>query len=211
MDAVLTSPNKYPVINWPSISGSGEYLILGVPSQLEDIQKKGFDALFRMSEVFASNIYVFSGKYDSYKWVDLLNFSNAYFDVLYKTILTQQSKKSDKLLNRRAFNNLFAKYSETLNKSGYQPSLYQRKTFVEVLKKVASFSCSTMSLQTTLSEDNELLLLRETTLGTHYISVGSDEGDVSYIWVSFEPGKYDSLHYENGISIDKIVEAFVIK
>jgi hypothetical protein len=198
-----------------SLTGSGDYIVIGSASPLEEIQKKNFESIFNTGKLFAPMVFNFKGEHDYYQWFDMgmlgMVFAQSpYINTLYKTTLVQQAHDVDSIISKREFTYLFSKYAKALDDSKYQPTTTQRKSFITVLQRVSELGIPNFIFHIKVSEDNELLLIKESSKGMQYISVGGEKDDISYILITEQPGKYYSLHLENGdASFDNLIDEFI--
>ena len=85
----------------------------------------------------------------------------------------------------------------------------QRIVFISILNKVSENpNISISDLCINLSADNELALTKKVESGAHYIVVGNDINDVSYLYISNSPGGYYSLHIGGGTTLNNIIDSF---
>jgi len=101
----------------------------------------------------------------------------------------------------------FNELSQDLRFSDIQ--LTQRNAFLGILQIIAANSAIPINdIKIEISADGDLATSRQEDNGTHYILVGDELNDVSYMFVSKSPGIYRSLHNRDGITLEKIVDSF---
>jgi hypothetical protein len=100
---------------------------------------------------------------------------------------------------------LFKIYQEWCKDTKRNGSVLVGKSIRELLLHLED-KIKLSDVKITTSADGELCVLRKDEEGEHYIVA---DGSMSYVLVSKTPGKYKTLHTENGASISEIVENFL--
>lgn len=101
----------------------------------------------------------------------------------------------------------FKKLQDSINKE--LPEV-QKNQFITLLRTISSYmNASPSEIKMDFTAESELALVKKTEIGTHYILVGDTPNDISYLFVSKSPGIFRSLHMENSVSENQIIESFL--
>ena len=85
----------------------------------------------------------------------------------------------------------------------------QRSALIIILQKLSkTTNVSIKELHIQINADNELVILKKGESGKHYIVVGDDKNDISYLFISNKPGTYTSLHTSNKAHLNHIIDSF---
>jgi hypothetical protein len=107
------------------------------------------------------------------------------------------------------YRRLYSKYIAVIANHSKSLPDEQRKAFIEVLKKIAANpNVSLNDLNIEINADDELALIRKEDDGMHYILVGDNSNDISYLFVSDIPGFYSSLHLTEEATLKNILDSF---
>ncbi|HTE24942.1 hypothetical protein [Flavitalea sp.] len=89
------------------------------------------------------------------------------------------------------------------------PQLSQFQAIADILSEDLALTAHDFAVSFTA--DNEIAIFRAGEDGTHYIVIGEEDDEVSYIYVSSTPGKYRSIHLdtEGKVTLNTITNAFV--
>lgn len=112
-------------------------------------------------------------------------------------------------LSTYKYRKLYTKFKSFLNEYSVLVSEKQKSALIEILYKLAKTTdVSIKELNIQANADNEIVVFKKSESGIHYIVVGDDKTDVSYLFISNNPGVYSSLHLSNKITINNIIESF---
>lgn len=138
-----------------------------------------------------------------FKETSLLNY---YKDIL-KFMLTNVFIEPKDLYPFK-YGKLYAKYDKVI--TGLSIPIHQQSLFLDILQRLSKVITTSVSeLEICFSADNELSIVKEENSGTHYILVGEEDDDVSYMFISNTPGTYFSLHKDEKNSLNKIIQQFI--
>jgi hypothetical protein len=107
------------------------------------------------------------------------------------------------------YKRLYRRLNDLLSAHDNKHSLAQRAAVVSVLKKITqNVNISIKDIVIQINADNELVILKKGESGSHYIVIGDDKNDISYLFISNTPGVYYSIHTNEKDSLDKIIDSF---
>ena len=89
-------------------------------------------------------------------------------------------------------------------------TIRQQFLFRYILDKLSkNINISIHNLSIRVSAENELAVYKTSESGTSLIVVGETSSDVSFIYISNEAGKYNTVSLSNEIKVDNIIDLFI--
>jgi hypothetical protein len=131
---------------------------------------------------------------------------HSYFkNILYHTYLTSGIIEHKDTSNYR-YGKLFKKLAH-LNKIGINLPEQQKMAAIEILRQIAINSYIPVNeIKIDFNADGELVVFKKSVEGKHYVLIGDDITDLSYVYISNIPGIYFSRHLGGNISVSDIVD-----
>jgi hypothetical protein len=107
------------------------------------------------------------------------------------------------------YRKLYSKFGALLAKQANPLPEKQKSALIKVLQNLSkSINISINDLHIQINADEELTILKKGEAGNHYIVVGDDASDISYLYISNSPGIYTSLHTSEKITLKNIIDSF---
>jgi len=134
-----------------------------------------------------------------------------YFTSIIKLLEQDSAFRSDAKNSLQNFTELYTQYNNIIKNQSQSLTAVQKKQFVEILRQLSKTPyLLDLNPIVKISVDDELIVVRGSAKGNHYIVVGSEDNEITFGFVGRRKGEYRTLHFsppDNTIS--SIIIAFI--